>query len=119
VNAALTDLGVQIITMSKTKQQNRSELEHLRGEVKRLKSINRQLRKRLKKYEQKETWYLELEDDIQIPTQEPAIDFKKCSDCGKGVIMEQEYKFVIVAKCDTCGFTTRRKPTDHGQKKKT
>jgi len=83
--------------VSKTQQKNRSEVEHLRGEVKRLKSLNRQLRKRLSASLKKEHFFEQIEeeaDEVEL------VD--ACSSCGSGVMVAVDLKFVKYKVCSEC-----------------
>lgn len=92
--------------MSKSRQKSHSETEHLRGEIKRLKSENRNLRKRVKELDKRAHFYEEIADEI-IEDVKPK---DTCKHCGKGVLSEIDLVHVILTKCDVCDYQRRRKP---------
>lgn len=99
--------------MSKSKQKNRSDLEHLRGYNRELEKEVRSLRKQLKQYEKYERIS---QDDNDIASSEdtyPEIEFKltkDCSSCGKDKIVESlEIMGKHYGTCATCGYSERLK----------
>lgn len=92
--------------MSKTPRRSRSELEHLRGQVKSLKSINRQLKKKLKEFERREHFH----DNVintAIELSEGDVDMASCEKCGKGVLQIVDLKYVKYAVCTICNDRSR------------
>lgn len=87
--------------MSKTPRKNRSELEYLRGQVKSLKSINRQLKKKLKEYERREHFHNNV-IDTAIEVSGGDVDMEPCTKCGKGVLQVVDLKYVKYAVCTVC-----------------
>lgn len=98
--------------MSKSRQKTHSETEHLRGQIKNLKSENRQLRKRLKELEKQSHFYEEIADE--------AIEEVKvkntCKACGEGVLQEVDLGIKVLVKCDSCDYKRTRK--SHVKKEK-
>lgn len=92
--------------MSKTKQKTHSKAEHLEGQIKALKSENRQLKRRLRELEKKSHFY---EDIVEEAAEEVKIK-NACPECGKGTLQEVDLVHVIITKCDTCDYKKRRKP---------
>lgn len=91
--------------MSKTKSKNHSELEHLRGLIKHLKSENRQLRRRLKEIDKKVHFFEDVVDEIV-----EEVDVKNaCKACGKGTILEYDLKYVILEKCNLCDYQNKKR----------
>jgi len=91
--------------MSKTAKKEKSELEHLRGQIRTLKSQLRQERKVNKELTKKSHFFEEVVDEIE----ESVILKDACSVCGKGVVEEIDLKFIIVKKCQHCGSSETRK----------
>ena len=93
--------------MSKTRQKTHSEAEHWKGLYKKVKRENIQLKKRLKSLERREHFYEEVIDDVTV---ENEVSCETCDNCGKGVIIETDLKYVILRRCDTCDWAERIKP---------
>lgn len=85
--------------MSKTKQRNHSELDHLRGRVKKLESQNRQLRRRLKSLDKREHLY---EDLLEAVSEDIVIE-PKCPQC-KGKIEYKDFTHVKYEVCVDCDY---------------
>lgn len=92
--------------MSKTRNKSHSELEYLRGRVKKLESELRRCKKQLKHFERRTHHYEGLVDDISDEISEKR---EVCQECGKGTMVVYDFKFVKVTKCDTCDFQLKRK----------
>lgn len=84
--------------MAKTKQKTHSKTEHLEGQIKTLKSENRQLRKRLKELERKSHFY----EDIIVEEVEDIKSVETCNKCGKGTASVLDLKYVKLLICDLC-----------------
>lgn len=84
--------------MSKSKSKNRNEVEHLRGIIRRLKA-------QLKYYKRRAHIP---EDDILLEDEEVELQ-ANCENCGKGIIIQYDFKYVILERCDTCGNEKRTK----------
>ena len=92
--------------MSKTKNKTHSETDHLRGQIKKLKSENRALSRRNRELEKKSHFY---EDVVEESVEET--EFKElCPACKKGQIIEYNFIHVIVKKCSECDYKKTRKP---------
>lgn len=87
--------------MSKTQRKSRSELEHLKGEVKRLKSVNRQLRKKLKEFQNRAHFYENVVDTV-IEENDADVAIETCNHCGKGEFFVVDLKFVKYKICNVC-----------------
>lgn len=92
--------------MSKTRQKNHSETEHLRGLVKKLKSENRQLRKRLKELDRRSHFYQDIIDEVAEEVEVKNV----CPSCKKGIVEELNFVHIIVEKCNQCDYQKNRKP---------
>lgn len=92
--------------MSKTKNKNRSEQEYLNGQIRKLESENRQLKKRLKALDKRAHYYEEILNDV-----EDEVEMKNiCPQCNKGTLCEHDFKHLIIVKCDNCKYQKNRKP---------
>ena len=85
--------------MSKTKQRERSEVEHLRGKIRELESENRQLRKRLKRLDKQSHLY---EDIIDAVAEEIEVPSNNCEKCKNGVLQTVDLKYARFVVCQTC-----------------
>ena len=91
--------------MSKTKQRTHSEVEYLRGQIKKLKSEKRSLERRNKELERKSHFYEEVMDETV-----EEVDFKNsCPNCKSGQVIEYNFVHLIVQKCDKCDYQKRIK----------
>ena len=90
--------------MSKTKNKNHSEIEHLRGQLKSEKSKNRQLRKRIRELEKRQHMF---EDLTAEAMEDLEVKEEKCQDCGKGTLMVVDLKHVKFLVCDHCHERTK------------
>lgn len=87
--------------MSKSKNKTRSEIEHLRGQI-------RQLKAELKYYKRREHMSpSEPIDDFDYDDVQD-INASQCPKCGKGILVEYDFKFAILKKCDRCDFEERK-----------
>lgn len=93
--------------MSRNKNKSKSEVEHLRGENKRLQKINRSLRRENKGLKNRAHFYEETIDEV---ADDIVINDEMCQECGKGVITEHDFTYIIVKSCDTCEYKERIKP---------
>lgn len=91
--------------MGKTKNKNHSEIEFLRGENKKLKSENRQLRKLLKQLEKHEHMY---NSTPEVP-EEPEVKLIQCGECMRGHFVEMEIMGKVYGTCSICGHRKRLK----------
>jgi ribosomal protein L44E len=84
--------------VSKTKNKNRSEIEYLNGQIRKLESENRQLKRRLKALDRRAHFYENIVEDsvedIQVKD--------KCPTCKKGTITILDLKYVKFETCDNC-----------------
>lgn len=81
--------------MGKTKNRHGSEVEYLRGEVRRLKKHIRQLEKREHAYE---TAFL---DEKEIEIEEVKLELI-CNECGKGKLKHFELLGRFFEECTVC-----------------
>lgn len=76
------------------RQKERSELEYLRSE-------NRRLKKQLKQLERQKHFY---ENVIQEAVElEETFSEEPCSSCGKGQLIFHDFHHVKLKKCNVCG----------------
>lgn len=91
--------------MSKTRRKNRSEAEHLNGQIRKLESENRQLKKRLKALDKKSHFYEELVNEVSDDVELKNV----CQACFKGTLSEHDFKHIIITKCDNCKYQKSKK----------
>jgi hypothetical protein len=84
--------------MSKTKRRESSELEHFKGQIRKLESENKQLKKRLRALDKKQHLY----DDIVQAVAEDIIIDDKCEKCKTGTIKLVDVKYAKFLVCDEC-----------------
>lgn len=88
--------------MGKTKRKDHSEVQFLRGEVRRLKA-------ELKYYKRRDHLVDDHIDELVDENEIENVNASKCSSCGKGVLIEYDFSFVILKKCDHCGYAEKQK----------
>lgn len=81
--------------MSKSKRKHGSELEHLRGEIRRLKAQLKHYKRRHQHEEPEE--YVDDAPENQ------------CDHCGKGVITCIDLKFVKIFRCSICNYELKER----------
>jgi hypothetical protein len=84
--------------MGKVKSKNKSEVEYLRGENKKLKSQLSSLNRRNKSLEKQAHFYEEIEEDAEI------IDLVNCPVCGNKEMRIIDLKYVQYETCDACDY---------------
>lgn len=92
--------------MSKTQNKNHSEVEHLRGQVKKLKAENRNLKKRLKEFERWEHVY----QDAMLESEEIEViadRIDKCPKCDIGELNYFNFVHTELLKCNKCDYRER------------
>lgn len=87
--------------MAKTRRKEHSEVEYLRGQIKKLESENRQLKKRVKQLDRKSHFYENLVDENVED-----IEFKaeKCPQCKQGILFLLDLKHVRFHTCTECEY---------------
>lgn len=84
--------------MGRSRNKSRSEVEALRGEVRRLKA---------------ELKYYKRRDHIEhiIVDEEPVeiVNATKCPNCHNGILIDYDWRFVLVKKCSSCDYQIRKK----------
>lgn len=86
--------------MGKIRQKNHKEEEHLLGEIRKLKSENRNLRKRLKQLERYPNNNYEKEERIKEKV-------SICNNCGKGELKEIIVVGRKIVKCELCDYRSK------------
>lgn len=87
--------------MSKSKNKTRSEIEHLRGQIRALKAELKYYKKREHIYDAGPIDDFDY-DDVQD------INASQCPKCGKGILIEYDFKFATLKKCDHCEYDERK-----------
>lgn len=105
--------------MSKSQRKNRSELEHLKGQIRELEKENRALKRQLKSLEKKEHIFDETmdgQDEEIISDSEDTFPILKyripCGGddgCGKGFFAEYSIMDKVIGTCSVCGRRERLK----------
>lgn len=93
------------VTQRRKKQED--EYSRLRKEIRELKSVNRALRKRLKKVDRE---YKEPETDHEKELEDKFEEFTKvasCSLCGKGEIVTITIAGRKFERCNTCTYRSK------------
>ncbi len=87
--------------MSKSKNKSRSELEHLRGQIRQLKAELKFLRRRS---------HIEnsIIDDVIEDSDLEVVDTEPCPSCGKGVLVTYDFVYATLRKC-ACGYEEKRR----------
>lgn len=92
--------------MSKTRQRTHSEMEHLRGEVKKLKSQLRYWKRKAKALQKKEHFFDSLVDEMHPLDDESQ---ETCTHCGKGTLSILDLTYVQYKVCDICEYKEKIK----------
>lgn len=89
--------------MGKTRNRSKSEVEYLRGE-------NRRLKAELKYYKRRSHIENSIIDDVidEAPL-ENVKPLDACPECGKGILVEYDFKFATLKKCTDCGHEERKR----------
>lgn len=88
--------------MAKSKNRSHSEIEYLRGEVRRLKA-------ELKYYKRRDHLNSEIIDDIDYDDVQDIVDVRQCPKCRTGILLEYDFVRAILTKCDKCDFEQRKR----------
>ncbi len=86
--------------MGKSKNKNHSEVEFLRGQVRKLAS-------ELKYYKKRAHIVESTIDDAIEENELYNINAKQCPRCGKGNLIELDFYFATLSRCDHCSFEKR------------
>jgi len=94
-----------------TRKRTHSELEHLRGEVRRLKAENRSLTRKLKQLEKQEHMFEESDYTGQDDTvEETSVDDTRvefCPDCRRGALQTLDLGKFIYKTCPVCQWRNK------------
>jgi ATP-dependent 26S proteasome regulatory subunit len=85
--------------VSKTKRKESSESEHFKGQIRKLESENRQLRKRIRALDKRSHLY---DDLIEAVAEDIVIKEEKCKKCQVGVLQlvkVNHLKFLVCGEC--------------------
>ena len=86
--------------MSKSKNKNRSEVEFLKGKIRKLES-------QLKYFKKREHFFDAPVEDIVEEAEE--IQAEKCPVCRQGIIIKTDFVFATLEKCLNCDYEKRQK----------
>ncbi len=86
------------------KNRSKSEVEHLRGRIRELEKINRQLKKELRQYTKREGLYDIAREEIENWLEEPVPKPKTCQECGKGTLSTFEIAGRVFEQCNICDY---------------
>ena len=87
--------------MGKSRGRGKSEVEALRGQL-------RALQKELKYYKKRSHIENSIIDDVIEDQDLDVINTSQCPSCGKGVLVEYDFIYAILRKCN-CGFEEKKK----------
>lgn len=82
--------------MSKSRSKSRSEVEFLRGEVRRLKSELKYYKKRQHFFEDQREYVIEEEIN------------NRCEVCKKGKLIEHDFVHATLIKCTNCDYEKKK-----------
>ena len=88
--------------MSKLRRKQGKEDEYYKGQIRKLESENRQLRKRLKQLDKREHLYEDLIEAVAEEIKPPKNG--KCPECRDGTLSHHDLKYVRIEKCDECKY---------------
>jgi len=101
--------------MGKTRRKNHSEIEHLRGENKKLKSQIRRLERHIKELQRKSHFFEEVVEE----TVDDVTIIDTCQNCGKGILSQIEIAHLTFVICDICNFREKVNGKEAKSKKET
>jgi hypothetical protein len=87
--------------MSKSKNKSRSELEHLKGQI-------RELKAELKYYKRRAHIETSIIDDVIEDGDLEDVNAYQCPSCKSGALIEFDFKFAVLRKCSNCGHEERK-----------
>lgn len=97
--------------MSKTKRKEKSEGEHYRGEIRRLKKVIRSLEQELRESKKHEHMFEISQDEEDTNDSEDTFrslkKLQECDVCGKGHYVEFEIIGRVIGTCNICGDRKR------------
>lgn len=86
--------------MGKSRNRGRSEVEFLRGKIRKLES-------QLKYYKKREHFFeAPIEDIIE---EIDGIDVNQCPSCKNGIVVEYDFIWATLQKCTHCDYELRKK----------
>lgn len=92
--------------MSKSRNRSKSEIEHLRGQI-------RQLKAELKYYKRRSHIENSIIDDVIEDSNLEIVNTSECPSCGKGVLIEYDFVYATLRKC-SCGYEEKRRKRKSG-----
>ncbi len=88
--------------MGKSRNKTHSEVEYLRGEVKRLKA-------ELKYFKRRDHIHSEIVEEVLEEQDLDITDMNVCQHCGKGIILEYDFTHLLLRRCGTCDWQEKIK----------
>lgn len=79
-------------------------MDHLRGQIKKLKSQNRQLKRRNRELEKKAHFYEDIIDEVSED-----VEMNFCPSCEKGTLSILDFKYVKFETCNNCDYKIKYK----------
>lgn len=99
--------------MSKTRQKERSEIELLKGRIRKLESENRAYRRENKSLKKKAHFHeTTVEELAELRSIEEHEETQSCPQCGKGKVSSLDFVHLILETCDSCDYRKRTKKGD-------
>ena len=89
--------------MGKIRRKNRSETEFLNGQLRKLESENKQLKRRLRDLDKRQHMY----DGIVEAVAEDIVIEEKCKKCKNGVLSLIDVKYARFLVCGECKDRTK------------
>lgn len=86
--------------MGKSRTKNRSEIEFLRGKIRKLES-------QLKYYKKREHFFESATEEINEEVHE--IEADQCPRCRRGVFTTYDFRFATLSRCSNCEYEERKK----------
>lgn len=89
--------------MGKSRSKSRSEVEYLKGRIRKLEAELKYFKKREHLYDNQPFENLIQDNELE------EVDASQCPRCKKGVLVSYDLKFIQLKKCDSCEYEKREK----------
>lgn len=90
--------------MSKTRRKQHNELEHVKGQLRKLESENRQLKKRIRQLDKRSHLY---DDLIDAVAEDIIVKESNCKKCHTGVLKLVKLNHLSFLVCGECKDRTK------------